>query len=77
MRTYLSIALLAAACLAVLFIAVKPKKVAETNSGSSSALTQVTFIELGSVNCIPCKAMQPIMRELEKTIWRPGPDPFL
>ena len=26
----------------------------------------VTFIELGSVNCIPCKMMQPIMEEIEK-----------
>ena len=26
----------------------------------------VTFIELGSVNCIPCKKMQPIMKSLEK-----------
>jgi len=25
----------------------------------------VTFIELGSVNCIPCKKMQPIMKSLE------------
>jgi thioredoxin 1 len=25
-----------------------------------------TFIELGSVNCIPCKAMQPIMKDIEK-----------
>lgn len=25
----------------------------------------VTFIELGSVNCIPCKRMQPIMKSLE------------
>jgi len=24
----------------------------------------VTFIELGSVHCIPCKAMQPIMEEV-------------
>lgn len=27
---------------------------------------KVTFIELGSVNCIPCKAMQPIMEELRR-----------
>ncbi|MBN2353344.1 MAG: thioredoxin family protein [Spirochaetales bacterium] len=27
---------------------------------------KVTFIEIGSVNCIPCKAMQPIMRDIEK-----------
>ena len=26
----------------------------------------VTFIELGSVKCIPCKMMQPIMDEIEK-----------
>ncbi|MCX6151134.1 MAG: thioredoxin family protein [Ignavibacteriales bacterium] len=26
----------------------------------------VTFIELGSVNCIPCKMMQPIMKSVEK-----------
>ncbi len=26
----------------------------------------VTFVELGSVNCIPCKAMQPIMKSVEK-----------
>jgi thioredoxin 1 len=25
----------------------------------------VTFIELGSVNCIPCKMMQPVMKEVE------------
>lgn len=27
---------------------------------------KVTFIELGSVRCIPCKMMQPIMEEIEK-----------
>lgn len=27
---------------------------------------KVTFIELGSVRCIPCKMMQPIMEEVEK-----------
>ena len=26
----------------------------------------VTFIELGSVNCIPCKMMQPVMKNVEK-----------
>lgn len=26
----------------------------------------VTFVELGSVRCVPCKMMQPIMREIEK-----------
>ena len=27
---------------------------------------KVTFVELGSVRCIPCKKMQPIMDEIEK-----------
>ncbi|MBU0478039.1 thioredoxin family protein [bacterium] len=31
-----------------------------------SKTTKVTFIELGSVNCIPCKMMQPIMKEIEE-----------
>jgi len=26
----------------------------------------VTFVELGSVRCIPCKAMQPIMKSVEE-----------
>jgi thioredoxin 1 len=27
---------------------------------------KVTFVELGSVNCIPCKQMQPVMRVIEE-----------
>jgi thioredoxin 1 len=27
---------------------------------------KVTFVELGSVNCIPCKKMQPIMKSIEE-----------
>ena len=26
----------------------------------------VTFVELGSVHCIPCKAMQPVMKDVEE-----------
>lgn len=33
-------------------------------SGNNSAV--VTFIELGSMNCIPCKKMQPVMDSIEK-----------
>jgi len=25
---------------------------------------QITFVELGSVNCVPCKAMQPVMKAI-------------
>jgi thioredoxin 1 len=27
---------------------------------------KVTFVEIGSVNCIPCRAMQPIMKAVEE-----------
>ena len=27
---------------------------------------KITFVELGSVNCIPCKKMQPVMKSVEK-----------
>jgi len=37
------------------------KSLTRENSG-----IRVTFVELGSVNCIPCKMMQPIMKEIEK-----------
>lgn len=37
-----------------------PKKTSEKSE------FKVTFIELGSVGCIPCKMMQPIMEEIEK-----------
>jgi thioredoxin 1 len=34
-----------------------------TDSGTK---TKITFIELGSVNCIPCKQMQPVMKSIEE-----------
>ena len=27
---------------------------------------KVTFVELGSVNCVPCRAMQPVMKAIEE-----------
>lgn len=32
----------------------------------NEAKPRVTFIELGSVNCIPCKKMQPVMKAIEE-----------
>jgi len=43
---------------------VKPEP--EKDATQEKKEIKVTFIELGSVNCIPCKMMQPIMREIEK-----------
>lgn len=33
---------------------------------TDQAKPQITFVELGSVNCIPCKAMQPVMKAIEE-----------
>ena len=33
--------------------------------GDAAPNVLVTFVELGSVNCIPCRMMQPLMREIE------------
>ncbi|KAA3616704.1 MAG: thioredoxin [Calditrichaeota bacterium] len=46
--------------------------VAKTSEIESSEAVQkdneealITFVELGSVNCIPCKQMQPVMKSIE------------
>ena len=31
---------------------------------AEKAELKVTFVELGSVNCVPCKMMQPVMKEV-------------
>lgn len=33
---------------------------------SSEAKLKITFVELGSVRCIPCRQMQPVMKSVEK-----------
>ncbi|MGB9732007.1 MULTISPECIES: thioredoxin family protein [Calditerrivibrio] len=40
------------------------ENVSDVKNGSDSHL--ITFIELGSVNCVPCKMMQPVMKNIEK-----------
>jgi thioredoxin 1 len=40
----------------------RPGVTVTTDSGGQA---KVTFVELGSVNCIPCKAMQPVMKAVE------------
>jgi len=46
----------------------KKKKPASFLKDTSSVVLKpiVTFVELGSVNCIPCKAMQKVMRSVEE-----------
>ena len=43
----------------------KPEKPKEPEKAKKAEI-KVTFIELGSVKCIPCKMMQPIMKEIEE-----------
>lgn len=38
----------------------------QAKAAADSGKAQITFVELGSVNCIPCKAMQPIMKSIEE-----------
>jgi thioredoxin 1 len=35
------------------------------NNISDSTKFKIEFVELGSVNCIPCKKMQPVMKNIE------------
>ena len=39
---------------------------AQDSSKKSGNPGKITFVELGSVNCIPCKAMQPVMKAIEE-----------
>ena len=41
-------------------------EVALTQENVKADEIKVTFVELGSVKCIPCKKMQPIMKEIEE-----------
>ncbi|HPG29900.1 MAG TPA: thioredoxin family protein [bacterium] len=36
------------------------------SSPNTANQIKITFIELGSVNCIPCRMMQPVMEQIEK-----------
>ena len=57
------------------------------SSKKPEAAPLVTFVELGSVRCIPCKKMQPIMKEIEQEyagkvkvvfhdVWTPEGKPY-
>jgi len=38
----------------------------QKDSTETKEYPKVTFVELGSVNCIPCKMMQPVMKAIEE-----------
>lgn len=64
-----------------------PKTDEKSSATAPEETHLVTFVELGSVRCIPCKMMQPIMKEIEKDyagqvkvvfhdVWTPEGEPF-
>jgi len=63
MKLRLKLFIVPVALLILLSLSVDCRNVlAQTSSGA----VKVTFVEIGSVNCIPCKAMQPIMKAVEE-----------
>jgi thioredoxin 1 len=64
-----------------------PKADEKNSSAAAEEAYLVTFVELGSVRCIPCKLMQPVMKDIEKEyagqvkvvfhdVWTPEGEPF-
>lgn len=43
-----------------------PADTVARQESASAVAPEVTFVELGSVNCIPCKMMQPVMKAVEE-----------
>lgn len=50
----------------LLFLSVSVIVSAGQNASGSGKKPSVTFVELGSVNCIPCRKMQPVMKAIEQ-----------
>jgi len=46
--------------------AVKKESPQKTKDAPTDSRPRITFYELGSVKCIPCKQMQPVMKSIEE-----------
>lgn len=67
MKYFAIIALIAVAVLYFSFTTIgNNKNSSNQNIINQASTTKVTFVELGSVNCIPCKQMQPVMKAIEE-----------
>ncbi|MBK7381160.1 MAG: thioredoxin family protein [Ignavibacteriales bacterium] len=67
MKYFAIITLIAVAVLYFSFTTIGNNKNSNNqNSINQASKAKVTFVELGSVNCIPCKQMQPVMKAIEK-----------
>lgn len=65
-KSYLGAALLAVIALAIAYQSNRPRKAIDETVPSDPPKIKVTFVELGSMNCIPRRAMQPVMKTLQK-----------
>ena len=51
----------------IILVMAVPLLFAQTKKKNNKTVKpKITFVELGSVNCIPCKMMQPVMKTIEK-----------
>jgi thioredoxin 1 len=61
--------------------------ISKTQKDTTKSEIVVTFVELGSINCVPCKMMQPVMKEVEEKyssqvkvvfhdVWTPDGKPY-
>lgn len=51
---------------ALLFASIMTFAQSKDKKSDSENKAKIIFVELGSVNCIPCRQMQPIMKSVEK-----------
>lgn len=56
--------------MASLMVITCSKEAQASPRGKDPIDAKITFVELGSVNCIPCKKMQPVMASIEKKYGR-------
>jgi thioredoxin 1 len=47
-------------------VSAQTKKDKQLSTEAKSATVLVTFVEIGAARCIPCKAMQPIMKAMQE-----------
>ncbi len=67
MKYFSIIGLIAVAVLYFSFTTIgNNKNSTDKNVVNRASTSKVTFVELGSVNCIPCKQMQPVMKAIEE-----------
>ena len=67
MKYFSIIGLIAVAVLYFSFTSIgNNKNNSNENVVNRASTSKVTFVELGSVNCIPCKQMQPVMKTIEE-----------